>query len=207
LVTYDRDRAAEFVLALMHLDLHEGARAWKGYPWDVLNLLHERGLISDPISKAKSVSLTAEGVARATAAFETLLAVSATPPRRKKAAASSSAPASRLSEVQSALVERLLAPICAPHPDLAVSSKLRHGYRVDGYSVVLYESRPAFRAPNEWHEHDVAKFRFVKSAAVWQLFCQFRDLKWHSYEPLPESNDLETLVAEVRRDPTGIFWG
>ena len=72
--------------------------------------------------------------------------------------------------------------------------------------LVLYESRPAFRAPHEWHEHDVAKFRFVKSAAC-ELFCQFRDLKWHSYEPLPESSDLETLVAEVQRDPTGIFWG
>jgi hypothetical protein len=206
LVTYDRDRAAEFVLALMHLELHDDARAWKGYPWDVLNLLHERGLISDPISKAKSVSLTAEGAARAAAAFESLLAVSDAPVRRK-VKASPVAQAGRLSQVQSALVERLLAPICAPHPDPAVSSKLQHGYRIEGYAVVLYERRPAFRAPHEWHDHDVAKFRFVKTAERWQLFCQFRDLKWHSYEPLPEAPDLEALVSEVRRDPTGIFWG
>jgi hypothetical protein len=101
----------------------------------------------------------------------------------------------------------LLAPICAPHYDPAVSSKLRHGYRIEGYSVVLYESRPAFRAPHDWHHHDVAKLRFVKSAEVWQLFCQFRDLKWHSYEPLPEAPSLEALVREVQADPTGIFWG
>lgn len=35
----------------------------------------------------------------------------------------------------------------------------------------------------------------------------FRDLKWHGYEPLAEATDLASLVAEVRKDPTGIFWG
>ncbi len=29
-----------------------------------------------------------------------------------------------------------------------------------------------------------------KSRSVWQLFCMFRDLKWHIYEPFPESPDL-----------------
>jgi hypothetical protein len=36
-------------------------RSWKGYDWRVLNGLHKRGLISDPVSKAKSVFLTDEG--------------------------------------------------------------------------------------------------------------------------------------------------
>jgi hypothetical protein len=53
----------------------------------------------------------------------------------------------------------------------------------------------------------VAKYRFVKSKEVWRLYCQFRDLEWHAYDPLPESPDLEALVSEVRNDPTGIFWG
>jgi hypothetical protein len=205
-VTYDRDRAADFVLALMYLDVHEDVRAWKGYPWDVLNALHERGLISDPKSKAKSVVLTEEGLARAATAYETLLGLPRVPSRRKpKLSATGSA--NRLSQIQTALVERLLAPICAPHPDPAVATKLRHGFRVEEYSVVLFESRPAFQAPHDWQEYDVAKFKFVKSRETWQLYCQFRDLKWHAYEPLAESPDLARLVSEVRADPTGIFWG
>lgn len=32
-------------------------------------------------------------------------------------------------------------------------------------------------------------------------------LKWHVYEPLPESSALAVLVSEVEKDPTGIFWG
>ena len=205
-MTYDRDRAAEFVLALMYLDVHDEVRAWKGYPWDVLDALHERGLISDPKSKAKSVVLTEEGLTRAATAFETLLTPPGLVPRRSRKAESRET-ASRLSRLQSALVAKLLAPICVPHPDPAVASKLRHGYRIDEYSVILFESRPAFLSPREWQDHDVAKFRFVKSREVWQLFCQFRDLKWHAYEPLPESPELEALVSEVRKDPTGIFWG
>ena len=44
-------------------------RAWKGFDWDAMNLLHERGWISDPTSKAKSVLLTEEGVCRAEELF------------------------------------------------------------------------------------------------------------------------------------------
>ena len=204
-MTYDRDRAAEFVLALMYLDVHDEVRAWKGYPWDVLDALHERGLISDPKSKAKSVVLTEEGLTRAARAFETLLTSPELVPRRMRKTGSGES-VSRLPRLQSALVARLLAPICVPHPDPAVALKLRHGYRIEDYSVILFESRPAFRS-RDWQDHDVAKFRFVKSKEVWQLFCQFRDLKWHAYEPLRVSPDLEVLVSEVRNDPTGIFWG
>jgi hypothetical protein len=80
-MSYNRERAAELVLALMQLTLHDGARAWKGYDWDVMNDLFERGLISDPRSKAKSVVLSEEGMARSRAMFAKYLeaAVGGTP--------------------------------------------------------------------------------------------------------------------------------
>jgi hypothetical protein len=37
--------------------------------------------------------------------------------------------------------------------------------------------------------------------------CRFRDLRWRAYEPLPSASTFDALFAEVRRDPTGIFWG
>ena len=74
-MTYDRERAADLVLALMNLTLHDGPRVWKGYDWDVLNFLHERGLISDPRSKAKSVALTDAGLERSREMFAKYLAV------------------------------------------------------------------------------------------------------------------------------------
>ena len=56
------------VLALLHLtSFTEGkgelafTRAWKGHDWDVLDRLHQKGLISDPKNKNKSVVFTKEG--------------------------------------------------------------------------------------------------------------------------------------------------
>lgn len=67
---FDREKIDEVVLALMQLTLHDGYRAWKGFDWDVLNRLHEKGLIDDPKNKAKSVALTEEGLAESARLFE-----------------------------------------------------------------------------------------------------------------------------------------
>jgi hypothetical protein len=56
----DCDRLAEASLAILSLTLHEGGRVWKGLDWDLMDLLHEKGWIVDPRSKAKSVLLTEE---------------------------------------------------------------------------------------------------------------------------------------------------
>ena len=56
----DTDKLAEAALALLSLTLHDG-RVWKALDWDLMNLLHEKGWIADPISKAKSVVVTEEG--------------------------------------------------------------------------------------------------------------------------------------------------
>jgi hypothetical protein len=58
----DTDAIDEAVLALLHLALHDGNRAWKGHDWDALGRLHARGLIGDPVNKAKSLVLTEEGL-------------------------------------------------------------------------------------------------------------------------------------------------
>jgi hypothetical protein len=214
-MSYDRQRAADFALALMYLTLHEGVRAWKSISWDVLDELFERGLISDPKSKAKSVILTEEGLTRSRALFEQLLAPNAesigSPDvgRRKSVLRLSSATARSESRtrIELARAERLLAPLCRPAPEPKVAAVLQIGYRVEGSAIVLFERRPRFQKPKEWGELPVAKLRFVKSQAIWHLYCMMRDLKWHTYEPLPKSQDVEVLIEEVRRDPTGIFWG
>ncbi len=56
----DAEKLAEVALALLSLTLH-GGRVWKALDWDLMNLLHEKGWIADPLSKTKSVIMTAEG--------------------------------------------------------------------------------------------------------------------------------------------------
>lgn len=65
----DTDRIDDAVLALLLLGLHDGRRAWKSFDWDALDRLHAKGLISDPVGKAKSVVFTDEGLTRARSLF------------------------------------------------------------------------------------------------------------------------------------------
>ena len=71
---YDRDKVDEYTLALLFLVMHNegeyGARAWKGFDWDTMNRLHDKGFIENPISNAKSVIVTLEGCNRAKELFE-----------------------------------------------------------------------------------------------------------------------------------------
>jgi hypothetical protein len=61
----DEDKIDRAVLALLYLGLHDQDRAWKGFDWDSMNRLHEKGFISDPVGKAKSVAFTEEGLREA----------------------------------------------------------------------------------------------------------------------------------------------
>ena len=68
----DTDKIDEAVLALLFLTLHDDVRAWKGFDWDALDRLHEKGMIANPASKAKSVVFTPEGLKRAEELFEAM---------------------------------------------------------------------------------------------------------------------------------------
>lgn len=61
-MTLDHDKIDRAVLALLYLGIHDEVRAWKGFDWDAMDRLHEKGFISDPRSKAKSVVFTETGL-------------------------------------------------------------------------------------------------------------------------------------------------
>ena len=74
-MNYDEDEVDEFTFALLFLVAHEreeglGARAWKGFDWETLNRLHDKGYISNPVSKAKSITMTEEGFLKSKELFE-----------------------------------------------------------------------------------------------------------------------------------------
>ena len=68
----NKDKIDDAALALLYLTLHDGDRAWKGFDWDVLGRLHDKGMIHDPVDKAKSVTFTNEGIKRAKELFKEL---------------------------------------------------------------------------------------------------------------------------------------
>lgn len=71
----DEEKSEQTVLALLYLNTIDdkfGKRAWKGFPWSVMDILHEKGYISDPATKNKSVVLSEEGAKLSRELFEKL---------------------------------------------------------------------------------------------------------------------------------------
>lgn len=76
----DQEKVEEMVLALLYLTTFKdgpGLRAWKSHDWGVLDRLYEKGYISDPASKAKSVVLTEEGANLSKRLFQKYFSVTA----------------------------------------------------------------------------------------------------------------------------------
>ena len=70
---YNKDKVDDLVLALLHLTSfrdHGFVRAWKSHDWDALDRLCEKGFISDPKSKSKSVVLSDDGARKAQELFQ-----------------------------------------------------------------------------------------------------------------------------------------
>ena len=70
------EKLEQTVLALLQMNLSDdsGRRAWKSLPWSVMDSLHQKGYISDPATKNKSVLLTEEGAKLSEELFEKLFA-------------------------------------------------------------------------------------------------------------------------------------
>ena len=73
-ITINIDQIDDCVLALLLLGRHDGQRVWKSFDWDAMDRLHKKGLISEPVGRAKSVVLTDEGLEDAERLFRDLFA-------------------------------------------------------------------------------------------------------------------------------------
>ena len=97
----------------------------------------------------------------------------------------------------------LLSEVCTRQtiPDEAIVSVALHGNKVN-----LVESRRMFIDPREWFECGVAQLEFSPKTNSWTLYWFDLKNKRHQYPAGRNKDTPEKLVAEIDRDPTGIFW-
>jgi hypothetical protein len=137
-MNYDEDRIDEYTLALLYLVTHErheglGARAWKGFDWETLDRLHDKGYISNPVGKAKSVGMTEEGFLKAKELFERHFVTETkaipfpklTPPAKK-----------RWEQIPEQIRKDILQNVWCSQCRTMVALQLREG-RMSGRSLVL----------------------------------------------------------------------
>ena len=111
------------------------------------------------------------------------------------------------SEFELKYIENTVGKMCKRRSPLHLSDYLRTVYVVKGHDVTVYKERPRWNRPQEWTSSGIAKFKYIKNQNVWKLYSMRQDLKWHLYEPFPESTTIERLIAEVDKDLHGAFFG
>lgn len=53
----------------------------------------------------------------------------------------------------------------------------------------------------------MAKTTFVKASDSWKILWMRQDLKWHSYNPMPEVTSLDEFFAVIDEDQYVCFRG
>jgi|SRR3990172_1691344 len=104
-------------------------------------------------------------------------------------------------------VQRTLQQYCEGRIPERVRHQLRLTYRIRGNHVTLVEQRPSIFEAEKWTDVVVAQFRFRPKDSKWLLYWADRNSRWHEYYDVEPSSDLDDILREVDRDPTGIFWG
>jgi hypothetical protein len=113
-----------------------------------------------------------------------------------------------LNDLEKKRIENVVSAFVAGRrPPMHLRKEVDLDFRLSGHSIEIFEIRPVWQRDGETREIPVAKATFVKTRGVWQLYWQRRDLKWHSYEPLPSARTIEEVVAEIDADPCACFWG
>jgi len=105
-------------------------------------------------------------------------------------------------------VERQLKEfIKSRRPEEHIRPELDIGYRITGQSFEVFEIRPRWKQPDITQEISIARATYVKSRNRWKLYWMRADLKWHRYDPLPDTNSLHDVLNEIDEDPYCCFWG
>lgn len=80
---------------------------------------------------------------------------------------------------------------------------------VDSLAITILECRPPWDEPANpnWIRRKVARLRYTASRKEWSLYWPDRNSRFHLYDHVEPTPDVERLLTEIDADPTCIFWG
>jgi len=88
------------------------------------------------------------------------------------------------------------------------ADKIRLSFTFRGNSVTLWENRaPWSKGWPEWSQLAVAQLRYQLKAQAWMLDRRDRNERWQEDENMAPVKNLDRILAELDRAPTGIYWG
>ena len=94
-----------------------------------------------------------------------------------------------------------------------VPEHARHQVRVECQIAPRHLTIVERRAP--WREDlgpkrtsfPIARLRYTIAEKSWTLYWRDRNLRFHRYDQIEPSPQIDDLLREIDRDPNAIFWG
>ncbi|KDN16753.1 DUF3024 domain-containing protein [Amycolatopsis rifamycinica] len=94
---------------------------------------------------------------------------------------------------------------CAQRVPEHLQDRVRVECRIRGRAVTIVERRAPQTGP-DWSEQEIAQLRFDEFG-IWSVWRAGRDGRWLSYPDAPVASTPPALLAEIDRNPGGVFWG
>jgi hypothetical protein len=75
--------------------------------------------------------------------------------------------------------------------------------------LTIVERRPPWHESfgPDWTTSAIARLRYNATNKSWTLYWSDQHQRFHLYDQLAPSRNIDDLLAEIDRDPTSIFWG
>jgi hypothetical protein len=75
-------------------------------------------------------------------------------------------------------------------------------------TITIVERRPLWQGgPGAWTRLPIAQLRSDTAAGTWTLYWADRNRRWHRYDQLDPTPQLDDLLKEIDEDPSSMFWG
>lgn len=91
----------------------------------------------------------------------------------------------------------------------AARDQVRFELDIDDRALTVVECRPPWQpeAGPEWSRFPIVRFRYTKARREWATYWRDRNLRFHRFDLVEPSSQIEALLTAVDEDRTGIFWG
>ena len=83
---------------------------------------------------------------------------------------------------------------------------LRLNYNIYDNHVTLFEEYLDPTGGEDWLRTSIARFKYTPELNQWALYSIDRQQRWHIYQGIKPSLNLNRLIKALDEDPTGIFW-
>jgi hypothetical protein len=75
-------------------------------------------------------------------------------------------------------------------------------------SITIVERRPLWQGgPGAWTRMLIAQLRYDTATGTWTMYWADRNRRWHRYNHLDPTPQLDDLLREIDEDPLSMFWG